>query len=185
MEPVDAVRAWVSRPAVPATTTRTDPGGWVASTYPGGSGHQARTDSLRIIRQKTQGTRAMVAVEYQDQDGHAWYYVCGVSKGDDANWTVTGGAAGSSDGHPRRLEPWANLGGWGNRRFLCAGGRVYGDQVSRIRLVGADGQAIEDNVDGGYALLIGDLPFGEPYTIELFDVHGQLLATRRWGGIPR
>jgi len=57
--------------------------------------------------------------------------------------------------------------------------------VSRIRLVGADGQAIEDNVDGGYALLIGDLPFGEPYTIELFDVHGQLLATRRWGGIPR
>ena len=184
MEPGDAVRAWVSRPAVAATTTRADPSGWVARTYTGGSAHEAKADSLHILRQKVLGARALVAVEYEDQDGHSLSYVCGALENDDATWTVTGAAGASRDGHPPRPEPWANLGGWGNQRFLCAGGRVHGDGVSLIRLVGADGQAIEDIVAQGYALLIGDLPFGESYTVELFDAAGQLLATHRWGGSP-
>ena len=182
MQPADAVRAWVGRAAVAPATTRTDPGGWLARTYTGGSAHEAKPDSLRIRRQKIQGTDALLAVEYQDQNGHWLSYVYGLSKKDDATWTVIGGAGGSLDGQPPWPEPFANLGGWGNREFLCAGGRVQGATVSRVRLVAADGQALEDEVVEGYALLMGDLPFNEEYTLELLDGTGHVLGRQRWGG---
>ena len=124
MEPADAVRAWISRPVVTPATTRTDSAGSVARTYTGGSAHEAKLDTLRVVRQKREGSRALLAVEDEDERGHSMSYVYGAREEENGTWIVSGAAGGSSDGEPRRPEPWANLGGWGNKRFLCAGGRV-------------------------------------------------------------
>lgn len=184
MEPLDAIREWVNRPTSAPTATQIDPRGWVASTYNNGSAHQAKPDTLQVLRQKLSGSTALLAVEYEDQAGQSFSYVYGVSKRDDSTWLITGGAGGSKYGHPQKPMPWANLGGWGNKRFLCAGGRVHGDRVSMIRLVGTDGRAVDDHVENAYALLMGDLPFGDSYSVDLYDAGGELLGTHRWGGPP-
>ena len=62
---------------------------------------------------------------------------------------------------------------------------MQGSRVSRVRLVAADEEAIEDRAEEGYALLMGDLPFGEQYSIEVLDDAGQLLAKQCWGRTPR
>jgi hypothetical protein len=43
---------------------------------------------------------------------------------------------------------------------------------------------LEDVPEQGIALLIGDLPFGEPYTVELFNAAGQLIGSHPWGTVP-
>jgi hypothetical protein len=43
---------------------------------------------------------------------------------------------------------------------------------------------VQDVIEQSIALLIGDLPFEEPYTVELFDTAGQLLGSHPWGTVP-
>ena len=187
MTPADAVIASITRPAVAPSSTRSDASGWVASTYRGGSGHQARADSIRVLREKVQGRRALVAVEYEDQDNRPWFFVHGATKQDDGSWTAHGGAGGDGSGliSPNRRLPWANLGGWGNSDFFCAGGRVHGDGVAEIRLVASDGQVVVDHLDQlGIALLIGDTAFGQQFGVELVSSTGEVVGTQRWGMPP-
>jgi len=184
MDAVDAVRAWLTAPPVPAATTRTDPGGWVATTYAGGSGHQAQSNSIRVLREKVEGGRALLAVEYLDTEGRFHSGVYGAVQTEAGTWAFSGGAGGAGEGEPARSQPWANLGGWGNRKFLCAGGRVHGDGVSRVRLVNPEGLSIEDQVEHGIALLIGDMAFSDAYRVELLDASDRLLASHPWGGVP-
>ena len=186
MTPTDAVIEWITRPAVAQATTRTGTGGWVASTYRGGSGHQAKADSIRVIREKIQGRCALVAVEYVDLDGHPWSFVHGAIQQDDGTWKCSGGAGGGGGDriNPNRPLPWANLGGWGSKDFFCAGGRVHGDGIAGVRLIAPDGQSVEDRVDHGIALLIGTTAFGEQYTVELLDRSGHVTGTHFWGMPP-
>lgn len=171
----------ITRPAVPAASTKTGEGGWVASTYRGGYGHQAVAASIRVVREKIEAGQALVAVEYDDTDGRRWFYVYGAREHADGNWKVSGGSGGSAEGPAAPRSPWANLGGWGNDSLTCAGGRVHGEGVHRVRLRGSTGQSFEDEVQSDVALLIGDCPFGGRYTVELLDRSGAVLGTHHWG----
>src|SRR5207248_3148093 len=102
-----------------------------------------------------------------------WSYVYGASLQTNGNWKVSGGWGGSGTGHPQRLLPWVNLGGSGNDSSLFAGGRVYGEGVDRVRLTSPRGRTIEDQVQDGVALLMGEALFGVSYTVELLDHSGK------------
>ncbi len=180
MEPRDAVIAFITRPAVPATSSKAGPGGWTATTYRGGQGHQANAATIRVIRERVRGGGALVAVEYDDTAGDSWFYVYGVQLQADGNWRVSGGAGGSAAGEPARSAPWANLGGWGNDTNMCAGGRVHGDGVRRVRLTSPDGRTFEDHVESGIALITGKVPFGTRFAVDLLDGAGAVLGTHPW-----
>jgi len=175
---------FISRPAVTLSKTRAEAGGWVASAYQGGSGHQANPASIHVVREKVQGERALVALEYEDTEGRHWSYVYGAHLQNDGNWKASGGWGGSDTGHPQRPLPWVNLGGSGNDSSFCAGGRVHGEGVDRVRLTSPDGRTIEDQIQNGVALLLGDAPFGVPYTVELLDHSGNVIGTHAWGHRP-
>src|SRR5207302_9817730 len=123
MDAVDAVRAWLTAPPVPAATTRTDPGGWAATTYAGGSGHQAQSNSIRVLREKVEGGRALLAVEYLDTEGRFHSGVYGAVQTEAGNWAFSGGAGGAGKGEPTGPQPCAKLGWWGKRKLPCAGRR--------------------------------------------------------------
>ena len=146
--------------------------GWTATV----GGHvPARPDTIRFVRERFVDDRGLAAVEYEDEDDRGWFMVFGVRRADADGWRVTG-AAGGGRSEPESSVPWANLGGWWNDRFACAGGRVHGANVRKVYLVAADGKIAEDDIgESGIALVIADGPFAQPWTVELYDAAGGLV----------
>lgn len=147
--------------------------------YRGGHPFQARPDSIRFLKERVEGDRAMLAVEFEDTEGRPWQYVFGAIRQADATWRAAGGAGGSGHG-PRSRTPWANFGGWGWPRFLCLGGPVYGEDVTQVRLIDARGRTVEDSVDAGIALLLSNEPVEMPCQIELRDTNGAVIGVQSW-----
>ena len=160
-----------------------------ATTYRGGHPFQARVDTIRFMKERVEGNRAMAAVEFEDTEAEPWYCVIGALQQPDGSWKVDGGTSGRGGPEPEPRGPWANFGGWGWPQFLCLGGRVHGEGVSKVRLIDAAGRTVEDTVDDGIALLLGKAPVEMPCRIELLDARGALLATQSWpperGARPR
>lgn len=122
----------------------------------------------------------MAAVEFEDTEGRAWFFVYGADLQPEGHWKVNSGAGGSKAGEPRGAEPWANFGGWGWPRFIALGGRVHGAGVAHVRLVDANGRSVEDDVSEGIALLLLNERVTMPCLIELRDAAGDVVATQTW-----
>jgi hypothetical protein len=157
----------------PRSVERSDRG-WTATV----GGHvPVRPDSIRFVRERFVDDHGLVVVEYEDEDGRAWFMVFGVTRTHAGTWQVTSSAGGSGSQPPITL-PWANLGAWWDDRVACAGGHVHGSQVRTVRLVAADGQTAEDHIDeSGIALVLAVGPFARPWTVELYDAAGGLVRS--------
>jgi len=186
--PREAIVADITRP--PGIALSRPPG--VASPgssprptiYRGGHPFQARPDTIRILKERVEGSRAMVAVEFEDTEARPWRYVFGALQQTNGTWNAAGGAGGGAGWEHQARGPWANFGGWGWPRFLCVGGWVYGESVAQVRLIDARGQIVEDSVDDGIALLLSNEPIDMPCRIELRDVSGAVLAVQGWPPEP-
>ncbi|HKA10090.1 MAG TPA: hypothetical protein VKI99_06440 [Candidatus Dormibacteraeota bacterium] len=154
-------------------------GGWTATV----GGHvPARPQTIRFVRERFVDHCGLLAVEYQDEEDQSWFMVFGVRRSSADDWQMTG-AAGGGRWEPRSSMPWANLGAWWNQRVACAGGRVHGAEVKKVRLVGADGTTAEDDIgESGIALVLAVGPFARPWTVELYDGAGILLRTHPFSG---
>lgn len=150
--------------------------------YRGGHPYQARPSTIQVVKERIQGSYAMVALEFEDTEGRAWRYVYGAVQQPDGSWRAAGGSGGGAGGapHPEQTHAWANFGGWGWPRFLALGGWVHGDQVARVKLIDARGSIIEDSVDHGVALLWSGEAVEMPCTLELRDAEGHVLRTQAW-----
>lgn len=177
----EAIAADITRPPGSASPG-SSPG---ATVYRGGHPFQARPDSIRFLKERVEGDRAMVAVEFEDTEARPWHFVFGAVRQTDGTWKAAGGAGGGRGHEPRTRGPWANFGGWGWPRFLCLGGRVYGEGVAQVRLVDARGRTVDDSVDEGSALLLSNDPVQTPCRIELRDAVGAVLAVQSWPPKPR
>jgi hypothetical protein len=137
------------------------------------------------VRELFVDDRGLVAVEYENEDNRSLFMVFGITRTEADGWQVTG-YAGSDRREPRSSAPWANLGCWWNDRVACAGGRVHGVEVRTVRLVAADGEAVEDDIGGsGIALLLAAGPFAQPWTVELYDAAGGMVRSHPFhGGRP-
>jgi hypothetical protein len=178
--PREAIVRDITRPPG-AASPGSSPG---ATIHRGGHPYQARPDTIRILKERVEGNRAMVAVEFEDTEARPWRYVFGAVQQPDGIWKAAGGAGGGGGREPQSRGPWANFGGWGWPRFLCLGGRVYGEGVAQVRLIDAVGRTIEDRVDDGIALLLSNDPVEMPCRIELRDPGGAVLAIQAWPPEP-
>jgi hypothetical protein len=191
--PREAIVVDITRAAVaPSPTLSPTPGGrsqdgskrWAGTSYRGGHPYQARPETIRFLKERVEGDRALLAVEFEGVDNTKWRYVFGASRRAGADWSADGGAGGGGGTEPQVHEPWANFGGWGWPRFLCLGGRVHGEGVVRVRLTDADGRVVEDDVANGVALLLSNQPVQMPCRMELLDLEGQVLRTQAWPPEP-
>ena len=152
--------------------------------YRGGHPFQARPDTIRFLKERAEGNRAMAAVAFEDTEARPWRDVFGAAQQTNGTWNAAGGAGGGGSYKPQSRRPWANFGGWGWPRFLCVGGWVYGEGVAQVRLIDARGQIVEDSVDDGIALLLSNERIDMPCRIELRDVRGAVLAVQGWPPEP-
>ena len=175
--PLEAIVHDITRPAA-AGEPGSSPG---ATANRGGHPYQARPETIRVLKERRRGSRAALAVDFEDTEGRAWSYAYGARQLEDGSWVTEGGAggggrpAGSPPPKPPRSQPWANFGGWG----CYLGGRVYGEAVELVRFVDGERVVDEDTVETGVALLICEQAPDEGQ-LELYDGDGQLLATQPW-----
>jgi hypothetical protein len=191
--PREAIVADITRPAIapaptipPPQATGSKDGSrtWAGTIYKGGHPYQARPETIRFLKERVEGDRAILAVEFEGVDNTPWRYVFGASRTAGAGWTADGGAGGGGGSGPEVVEPWANFGGWGWPRFLSLGGRVHGERVSRVRLTDSNRRVVEDDVSNGMALLLSNQPVQMPCRIELLDLEGEVLRTQAWPPEP-
>jgi hypothetical protein len=140
----------------------------------------AQLSSVRLLKQRAIAGRQVVAVAFTDREGRDLFCACELRQQDDGTWSVHGSAGGGLSG-PRWEAPRANLGGSpGNQASGCYfGGLVQGDsagEVTRVRLVSADGVILEDTVEEGVILFLGDRPVGLPLSADLYDRAGKLVT---------
>ncbi len=173
-DPHEPIIARLTRPREEPRLVRRSRSGWTATT----DGHvPARSDTIRFVRERFVDNSGLLAVEYEDEDDRPWFMVFGVTRSGAKDWRITG-AAGGGRSEPPSPMPWANLGGWWNDRVACAGGRVQGAEVRKVRLLAADGETAEDDIgESGIALMLAAGPFVQPWTVELYDAAGGLLRS--------
>ena len=173
------IDAGVARPGWPA--------GPVPSVY-SGKPYEARPDSVNFLKQRGLGDRRLFAVTFDDLSGNRWSYLVAVEH--DGHGWVAHGVAGGSDGPPRtnrrppRPSPVSTrpsihvYGQWGADR-LYAGGELHPGMgpVGRVTLTLADGTQITDDGESGVVLFVGRTG-SSPATVDIFDDHGDLLASR-------
>lgn len=170
--PRDAILGAITRPRQEPMAVRRSPGGWVSSL----GGHvPARRETIRFLKERIGADFGLLAVAFDDEDGHDRFMVFGVARQADGGWAASGGAGGSGREPAAATVPWANFGAWSSNRRFCAGGRVHGEAVRRVRMLDAAGQAIADTVDGGIALLTRPGHFEPPWSVELYAGDGSLL----------
>ena len=176
----EPIVARLRRPREKPRAVRRSGSGWGTDTT---GGHvPAGPDTIRFVRERFVDDRGLLAVEYEDEDHRPWYMVFGVSRSGAEDWRITG-AAGGGRSEPRSSVPWANLGGWWNDRIACAGGRVQGAEVRRVRLVAAAGETAEDDIgESDIALVLAVGPFAQPWTVGLYDAAGDLLRSHPFKG---
>ena len=124
----------------------------------------AQLDSVHILKQRALPGRQLYGVAFRDAQGRDLF--C---------------AGGGLGGSPRWETPRANLGGspGGGTSGAYFGGFVESDpagEVTRVRLVSADGVILEDTVEEGMILFLADRPVDLPLSAELYDQAGRLVA---------
>ncbi len=142
----------------------------------------ARSNTIRFVRERFLDDRGLLAVEFEDEDDRSWFMVFGVTRSGAEDWRMTG-AAGGGRTEPWIAVPWANLGGWWGDHIACAGGRVHGAEVRKVRLVAAGGESTDDDIgESGVALLLAVGAFAQPWTVELYNAAGGLVRSHPFSG---
>lgn len=144
----------------------------------------AEPNSVQVLKQRDLPGHRLYAVTFTTQDGHAGFCACEVRQQEGGLWSVHGSAGGGRHVHPR-AAPWVNLGGSpGQQSSGCYfGGFVESDpagEIARVRLVSADGVILEDTLDEGVVLFLGERGVRLPLSTELYDQAGKLVVTASW-----
>jgi hypothetical protein len=178
-DPHEPITRQLTRPREEPKSVSRSRSGWTAIL----GGHvPARPDTIRFVRERFVDDRGLVAVEYDDEDDRSWLMIFGITRIEADGWQVTGSGGGSRF-EPESSMPCANLARWRNGCGACAGGRVHGADVRKVRLVAADGKIAEDDIgESGIALVIADGPFTQPWTVELYDAAGSLVRRHPFNG---
>jgi hypothetical protein len=139
----------------------------------------AQPRSVRVLKQRDLPGRQLCAVAFTTEEGREVFCACELRQQDDGSWSVHGSAGGGLGGPPG-TTPWANLGGspGGHASGCYFGGLVQGDptgEVTRVRLVSADGATLDDTVEEGVVLFLGEGPVGLPLSAELYDQAGKVV----------
>jgi hypothetical protein len=163
------------------------PGGPVPSVY-SGKPYEARPDSIEFRKERGLENRRLFAVAFDDLSDNRWSYL--VAAEHDGDGWVAHGVAGGSDGPPmtnRRpprpapvsARPSIHIyGQWGADRLYAGGELDPGTgSVGSVRLTLADGMQITDDGERGVVLFVGRTG-GTPATVDIFDDHGDLCASR-------
>ncbi|HEX9036624.1 MAG TPA: hypothetical protein VF808_06485 [Ktedonobacterales bacterium] len=118
-------------------------GGWRGQTSSGG--FNAAPDSFTFGSMRELGDRRVYAVTFATRAGARMRVICHVRRAATGDWRCEGVAGGGVGGDPHRGQPWVNFCGSYGREFY-AGGQVleHGGAVARVRMVGANGYALED-----------------------------------------
>jgi hypothetical protein len=154
----------------------------------GGMG--ARASTITFLKKRSIPHRQVHAVTFEDEMGQPHHFICFVAQDAHGSWhfEMGGGGAGrggDSQNHPRRPHPWANLagGGWEDR-FWAGGWISDGFNVVRVRLIGSNGQVVEDAVDdAGLVLFVTDQKMRVPVQVELYTRSGDLVSQHSSFGI--
>ncbi len=162
-------------------------GFWVGTVRRGG-GMGARASTIKFLKERSIARRQVHTVTFEDEAGQPNHFVCFVTQDAQGRWhfEMGGGGAGSSGNdlpcHPRRNHPWANLAGGGWEDRFWAGGPVVdnGLNVTRVRLTGSNGQALEDTVDDGLVLFVTDQKVRVSVQVELYNRAGKLVGQHSW-----
>jgi hypothetical protein len=172
--PEHAIQEWLADPGLKETSGEAIP-------------FRVLAETISPLKRRASASRQLwyVTCEAEDQDGQRqpWHWIVETSLGEFGRWKAHGVAGGSGSDLPRKGFPWANLGGGWGRTGLLAGGTVEdaGNDVRRVRLTDAKGNAMEDAVDDGIVLFISDEPVAMPMRVDLYDAAGHVVATHDWG----
>lgn len=163
------------------------PGRPVTRVYSGKS-YEARRGSVEIRKERGLEDRRLFAVAFDDLAGNRWSYLVAVER--DGDGWVAHGVAGGSDGPPKTgrrpprparvsVRPSIHIYGQWGASCLYAGVELDPGMgpVSCVRLTLADGTQITDDGDSGVVLFVGRTG-GTPATVDIFDVHGDLITSR-------
>jgi len=141
---------------------------------------------VTLLKERSILHRQVHAVTFVDGTGQSYYFICFVTQDAQGNWHFEmgggGGHGGDCQDHPGRPHPWANLagGGWDDR--FWAGGEIYDDgfHVECVRLIGSNGQGVEDTVDEtGYVIFVTDQKMHVPVQVELYNRAGDLVGQHK------
>ena len=176
--PEQAISDYLTAPEIASSTAQAGARGGRGQTSSGGFG--ALPDSFLFGKMRALGDRRVYAVTFTTGAGAPMRMICHVRQDNAGGWRFEGGAGGGAGGDPARGHPWVNFCGSYGRAFY-AGGRVleHGGAVARVRLVGANGYALEDTPgkDDMVLFLADDPPL--PLQVELLDSAGQVIARGR------
>jgi hypothetical protein len=150
-----------------------------------GKPYAARSDSIETRKERGVAGRRLFAVAFDDVSGNRWCYLVAAEHNGDG-WVAHGVAGGSDGPAPSSRRPSASAtpsidicGQWGADRLYIGGELAPGAAaVGDVRLTLADGTRMTDDGASGVVLFVGRAGAG-PATVEIFDEHGDLLASRR------
>ena len=154
-----------------------------------GGGMGAKASTVQFVKERSTPNRQIHAVTYEDAVGHSYLFVCVVTLDGEGNWRVeAGGGGGDAGENPARLGrsyPWANLAGGGWETNFWAGGRITdaGSDVVRVRLIGSNGEILEDVADDTGLVLFIAVPgqiMRVPVQVELYTRTGELAGRHTW-----
>lgn len=179
VDPEAVMRSYLATPSMVLSDRASDVGsGWRSRTSTGGL--DARPETIHVLKVRSLPSRRLYAVTYVDTAGRSALFFCHLRQDDSDVWRFEGGAGGgTSDGGPLRGFPWINLGAGGWPVRFYAGGTVSEDgalAVARVRLIAANGVALEDTVEDEIALFLTDEPVTLPVTAELLDASGAVMS---------
>lgn len=145
-------------------------------------------ETIRVLCEQIVDGWAVVYLEFEDSEGRLWDAVAQATY-DEAQqcWRPAGAAYGgrapSEDpAHPGCLFHLQSLSWNPLVDRCCIGLRVYDPTGHRVTVLDDQGRQTTGEVDDGVALLLSEGPVGEPKTIELYDINGHLLQSRRYDG---
>ena len=177
-------------PTVDTPQPEADLGGWQSST---GDGEGWGADPATIVFQRTRVLPhcQMHSVAYTLQggpmEGTPMEEVIRTWQLADGSWQVSPVGGGSGPG-PYRPAPWVNFTAGSGPGGFSAGGRVEGtgsDRAHTVRLVFADGFAMEDVVEHGIVLFFAPGGVVFPAAVAIADDSGLNLATyTEFDGFP-
>jgi hypothetical protein len=143
--------------------------------------YRVQPPSVHVLKRRDLPGRQLYAVVFTNQEGLEVFCACELRQQEDGTWSVHGSAGGGLGGGRPSESPRANLGGspGGQSSGCYFGGLVEVDsagEVARVDLVSADGVTLDDSVEEGVVLFLGEGPVDLPLSAELYDRAGKLVA---------
>jgi len=117
----------------------------------------------------------LLAIEFDTEHGTRYRGLWGANL-HSGRWK-SGGSSSSRVNLPRGGEMWANVGGWWGGKEFAYGGWAADERVRRVRLVDSNGATLDDEVEHGVILLLGEqMLIARSSTVEFYDAAGTRLA---------